>query len=79
MKDLKQENIEPFYISRVGKPPTPANRRPRQIKIVLKRKGEKRYPRQREIAKEHQRHNMYNGRLDRYIIVSSIYLSCIHR
>ena len=29
-----------------------------------KRKGEKRYSRQRKIAKEHERHHMYNGRLD---------------
>ena len=41
LKDLKQENIEPLYISRVGKPPTPSNRRPRPIKIVLKNEKEK--------------------------------------
>ena len=41
MKDLKLEDIEPLHIKRIGKPPTPSNRHPRPIKIVLKNEKEK--------------------------------------
>lgn len=41
MKDLRLEEIEPLQIKRIGKPPTPSNRRPRPIKIVLKNEKEK--------------------------------------
>ena len=41
LKDLKRPDIEPSHITRIGKPPTPSNRRPRPIRIVLKSIKEK--------------------------------------
>merc|ERR1712176_752169 len=38
---MKQENIEPLTVVRIGKPPTPSNRHPRPIKVVLKSVREK--------------------------------------
>ena len=40
LKDLNKPNIEPLYITRVGKLPTPMNRSPRPTKIVLKNERE---------------------------------------
>ena len=41
LEDINKAEIEPLYITRVGKLPTPMNRSPRPIKIVLKNEKEK--------------------------------------